>query len=240
MRTPGLFTLALGSALVALAAPALAHATAPPALSVPSGFTAQLVLTQDRLSSVGFDPSGNLLGATRVPGDGCSDLSGVLERINADGSTTTLTSGFAGPQRIIRGPGGTFGAETYVVDSNAGACGGKVFRIDPSGPTTVASFGNLGNEPRGGAFDPTDGSLWIAEADTIGSFAPPDSGMVEHLTTPGGPIAIVASGRPFGSPNDIAFGPGDAYGTGLYVADAGEEAFGFDRSAIYRMTRPAR
>jgi hypothetical protein len=133
--------------------------------------------------------------------------------------------------------------DLYVSDIGAAAdCStqdGKVVVISPNRSTRTAIAGNQLQDPFGIALG-TGGTwgtdLYIADENSFSC-----NGGVFRVNASGG-ISTLASGSPFagdiGDPNGLAFGPGGAFGTELYVADYSTQGGGTGNGGsgvIYRV-----
>jgi hypothetical protein len=177
-----------------------------------------------------FSASGNLLVAERGPNDG-GTLDGSVVTIDPSGSASVLIgSGLADPSGLAFGQGSaTWGTDLYVADHNynyGSGTYGEVFRYQ-GGVLVPLLFrrswdnGDEASDPdrlafgRGGGFGD---DLYVVDPSSSSDASGGGTGGVHRFAAPGFQTTL-AYGPPFVSPIDVAFGPGGAFGTDLYVGD---------------------
>ena len=124
-----------------------------------------------------------------------------------------------------------------VTDWGPGSEGGKLVSINPDRSANVLTSGNPLVDTDGMAFGP--GSSWGTSLYASDHNASSDLGQIFKFES-GSLSPFTAPGTPWGSidPKGLAFGPGGAFGTDLYVADCDRGqtcASGTTGGAVYRV-----
>lgn len=227
------WVMALATASI-VGAPGTAGAATPaPGFVIDTFYAGPLVtLPTDLL----FSPSGDLIVADVGPVAG-GTLDGKVVSIDPAGNATVLIgSGLADPLGLAFGPGsGTWGSDLYVGDHNinlGGGVFGEVFRyqggvLQPLAFNRQWENGDVASDParlafgEGGAFG-TD--LFVADpSGPTGAGEPFGTGGVHRFSAPGAQTTFAYAGL-LVSPVDVLFGPGNEFGSDLYVADLDADA----------------
>ena len=164
---------------------------------------------------------------------------GSIQKIEADGSLTTVLSNLDYPQGLAFGPDGSL----YVTEE----ANHDVLRLAPTGALTVVAGqpgvdGNFGggNDGDGGPATqaqlcgPTgiavddDGSLYIADVGCATLRFVDATGVIHTVTSPAGSMSPQATGdngpagaAPLNAPFDVVLSPGGGPGRSVYVGDSG-------------------
>jgi Tol biopolymer transport system component len=186
----------------------------------------------DRPDHIVFSPSGDLVVANRGATDG-GTLDGSVVTIDPAGNAAVLIGGgLADPMGLAYGNGSAvWGSDLYIADHNfntGSGVFGEVFRHAGGGVLVPLQFrrswdnGDVASDPSRLAFGMGGGfgtDLFVVDpSGPTGAGGEGGTGGVHRFAAPAVQTTL-AYGPPFVSPFDIAFGPGGAFGTDLYVAE---------------------
>jgi hypothetical protein len=178
---------------------------------VPQRASAQLIVWQSGFQTIPIDAFQAVthLGIECSPGGEWGDFvyasnrRGQIRRVDSSDAVTTFASGlpYHGGMAFGPGPGGGFATFLYV------AAGYRVNRVDPAGSVSIFAI------PPGGIKNPTD-----VEFDPTGVYGN-DLFVTNQFVGPLRKVDTLGAFTTFSlhDTNYVKFGPGGAWGTGLYA-----------------------